>query len=126
MAMCSIEFHFISDAQLLKIRFLSDLHGGPIKPSKYETYQLLDELYGSGDFNENITVTEEVDKHFSSSVESLARLYRREKELVSDLKTYFNYPSSASTSANVLFPSVEDFLQGASVGKIKKTDLDTC
>ena len=71
-------------------------------------------------------MNEEVDKHFSSSVESLARLYRREKELVSDLKTYFNYPSSASTSANVLFPSVEDFLQGASVGKIKKTDLDTC
>ena len=50
---------------------------GPVSPPEYKHYLLLDELYGTGDFDEARTLAEEVDRHLASSVESLARLYSR-------------------------------------------------
>ena len=58
---------------------------GPVSPPEYKHYLLLDELYGTGDFDEARTLAEDVDRHLASSVESLARLYSREWLLVSDL-----------------------------------------
>ena len=58
---------------------------GPVSPPEYKHYLLLDELYGTGDFDEARTLAEDVDRHLASSVESLARLFSRERLLVRDL-----------------------------------------
>ena len=68
-----------------KVKFLDDLLGDFPK-SKYEILRNLDELYGSGDFNENLTLTEDVDQHMASSVEGLIRLYKREQDFVEELR----------------------------------------
>ena len=34
---------------------------------------MLDEFYGAGDFDENITLTQNVDTYMASSIESLVR-----------------------------------------------------
>ena len=71
-----------------KIEDLTRLVGIDLKSKPMKHLQIVDELYGTGDFDENITLAEEVDKHMASSVESLARLFSREEEFVSKLRNY--------------------------------------
>ena len=59
--------------------------GGISPAAEFRHYQQLDELYGSGDFDPALTLAQEVDRHLASSVESLARLFSRERLLVRDL-----------------------------------------
>ena len=86
-----------------------------IEPAEFKHYQIVDELYGTGDFDENITQTEDVDKHMASSVESLVRLFQREEEFVSKLRNHLHYESDTLIAPK--YPDdMDDFLAGSAVG----------
>ena len=86
-----------------------------IEPAEFKHYQIVDELYGTGDFDENITQTEDVDKHMASSVESLVRLFRREEEFISKLRNHLHYESDTLIAPK--YPDdMDDFLAGSAVG----------
>ena len=102
-----------------KIGDLSRLVGSAIEPHDFKHYKMEDELYGTGDFDENITLTEDVDKHMASSVESLVRLFRREEDFVSKLRHFL--VTVENEQAQVFqapkYPhDMDDFLAGSAVG----------
>ena len=101
-----------------KIEDLTRLVRIDLKSKPMKHLQIVDELYGTGDFDENITLAEEVDKHMASSVESLARLFRREEEFVSKLRDYLEDESDALQIFTApKFPvDMDDFLFGSAVG----------
>ena len=85
-----------------------------IEPAEFKHYQIVDELYGTGDFDENITQTEDVDKHMASSVESLVRLFRREEEFVSKLRNHLHFKIDALIAPK--YPDdMDDFLAGSAL-----------
>ena len=84
----------------------------------FNVYQYLDEQFGSGDFDQNYTMTVNVEQHMTSSVESLIRLYIREKTFVDDLRKvgFRNHLVRQPT-----FPEdIQDFIAGASVGQFSR------
>ena len=94
-----------------------------------ERYFLLDELYGSGDFNETKTLHEDIDKHYVNSVESLARLFIREENFIKELRETASRLSPEKEDLNLntgyqtrkvdipKFPdNMDDFIAGASTG----------
>ena len=94
-----------------------------------ERYFLLDELYGSGDFNETKTIHEDIDKHYVNSVESLARLFIREGNFIKELRETASRLSLETEELNLnrryqprkadipKFPdNMDDFIAGASTG----------
>ena len=90
---------------------------GKIEPQEFKHFQMVDELYGTGDFDENITLIEDVDKHMASSVESLVRLFRREEEFVSKLRDHLQVGSDALLIREPKYPvDMDDFLAGSAVG----------
>ena len=102
-----------------KIGDLSRLVGSAIEPHDFKHYKMEDELYGTGDFDENITLTEDVDKHMASSVESLVRLFRREEDFVSKLRHFL--VTVGNEQAQIFqapkYPhDMDDFLAGSAVG----------
>ena len=101
-----------------KIEDLAQLVGKrTLEPPEFKHYQIVDELYGTGDFDENITLTEDVDKHMASSVESLVRLFKREDEFVSKLRHHLNYKSDTLPLIAPKYPdNMDDFLAGSAVG----------
>ena len=74
---------FIKETIEEKANFLHNLLGEQIVDNHLKH---VDELYGSGDLDEKLTVAEEVDQHISSSIEGLARLYRKENDFLRKLK----------------------------------------
>ena len=50
-----------------------------------DDYKSMDELYGSGDFDQNQTLVD-AEEHLASSIEGLARLFSREETLVTELR----------------------------------------
>ena len=106
--------------------------------------ETLDELYGSGEFDEK-EIKEDSDKHFASSVEGLARLFIREEVVATDLMNFKEqikekiaglkesgklgetrlrlmtnlqnyFEGNFSITKNVKFPELLEFLDGALVG----------
>ena len=69
-----------------KINFIRRMVGSSLE-NEISTgdFKMLDELYGSGDFNRNQTMVE-ADHNLASSVEGLARLFVKEETFVNDLK----------------------------------------
>ena len=110
-----------------KISFLNNLVGSK-ENAPFERYFLLDELYGSGDFNETKTYHEDVDQHYVNSVESLARLFRREQNFIKELQHKLMETRISLEERKIReergadishpkFPSdIEDFVMGAPVG----------
>ena len=115
----------ISDLQE-KILFINNLVGAQ-QSLAVERYFLLDELYGSGDFNETKTLHEDIDKHYVNSVESLARLFSREENFIKELRETASRLSLEDLNLNTgdqprkadipKFPDdMNDFIAGASTG----------
>ena len=78
---------------------------------------LVDELFGSGDLYENTTISDEnIDHHMSSSIESLARLFRREKDFIQSLK--MNSDTGKYIQAP-FFPANANEIMEANIGKIR-------
>ena len=98
---------------------------GPL-PNEYLVLRHLDELYGSGSWDENATLAHDVDLHMASSIESLQRLYRREKHFIEKLGLKNeNIGESIRKVRNTLehgldspgFPSnKDDFIAASAVG----------
>ena len=122
------EFTLLTISELLeKISFLNNLVGSE-KGVELHRYFLLDELYGSGDFNETKTFHEDIDRHYVNSVESLARLYRREQNFIKELHDKLSETRRSLEEARTRqtagarlsppkFPAeLEDFTEGAPVG----------
>ena len=119
----------VSDLQE-KIQFLNNLVGAK-RSLEVERYILLDELFGSGDFNETKTLHEDIDKHYVNSVESLARLFIREENFIKELREtatrlslevdsedlHLNTRDQLSQTDIPKFPAdMNDFIAGASTG----------
>ena len=89
-----------------------------IEPDEFKNFQMLDELYGTGDFDENVTLAE-VDNHMASSIEGLVRLFMREEEFVTKLRDHIieNSDSGSTPLKAPKYPvNMDDFLAGAAVG----------
>ena len=104
-----------SDVHIKKIDFLKKIFASQDKRlledvpsvSRFKHYQQLDELYGSGDFDEAVTLAEDVDRHLASSVESLARLFSRERILVRDLARLRSVLAAAAEAVAGCGPGAE-------------------
>ena len=70
----------LASSKQAKIEFINQLVG--VKDLPLPRYVLLDDLYGSGDFDEAKTLSEDIDRHVAHSLESLARLFRREDSFI--------------------------------------------
>ena len=103
-----------------------------------ERYFLLDELYGSGDFNETKTLHEDIDKHYVNSVESLARLFIREENFIKELRETASRLSPEKEDLNLntgyqprkvdipKFPdNMDDFIAGARPGSTESRPFTT-
>ena len=117
--------YFELELHMKKIADLTSLVGNVIEPQDFKHFQLVDELYGTGDFDENVTLTEDVDKHMASSVESLVRLFRREEAFISQLRDHLEgksdgrreVPGVSEIITAPKFPvDMNDFLAGSAVG----------
>ena len=103
--------NFYLDQIQEKIHYLEDLFGQSIYR---RNLLLVDELFGSGDLYENATFSDEnIELHMSSSIESLARLFRREKEFIQSLKM-----NSDSYLQAPFFPANANEIMEANIGKI--------
>ena len=80
----------------------------------------VDELYGSGDLDEKLTVAEEVDQHISSSIEGLARLYRKENDFLKELKNL--QTRTYSHLKEPTYPKSTDEIREALVGNQSNYD----
>ena len=107
---------FIKDTIEEKANFLHNLLGEQIEDNNLKH---VDELYGSGDLDEKLTVAEEVDQHISSSIEGLARLFRKENEFLKKLK---NLQTRTFHLKEPTYPKSTDEIREALVGNchIKK------
>ena len=118
-----LSFYVFLEHLTRKIHFLDKLVGSPLQDTNYDQYKILDELYGSGDFDENITMTQDVDRHMASSVESLIRLFIREKDYVKYLRESIDEAGSDDSFNSLvvkepMFPEDKDeFLNAAAIGK---------
>ena len=122
-----------------KVKFIRSIVGSSIGRATKKDFQMLDELYGSGEFDENQTKVD-TEKDLASSVEGLARLYAREEVTINRLreeskkiertikkwkecKTRKIYPENDDQDnpdfvfvRNVSFPDAENFVDGTPVG----------
>ena len=102
-----------------------------------DTYLRLDELYGSGGFNEE-TLHEDIDKHYVNSVESLARLFIREENFIKKLREAASRLSLEKENLNLntgyqprkvdipKFPdNMDDFIAGARPGSTESRPFTT-